>query len=214
MALEAQGPPLETEMWPLLLLLLLPLLREESAWRLGWVDLLFSWSLAHGGTLKLRVPETVTVPEGLCILVSCSFYYDRRANSYYPLPYGYWFREGADTIWDTPVATNDQTRAVQKDTQGRFHLLGDPENYNCSLNISDARREDSGSYIFHVERGSAKWTSTNKFVLHVMGKAWAPGVATGGKPQGVGLGWTGLGPRPGRGGGKACLAQRRSRTRA
>ncbi|ELW69163.1 Sialic acid-binding Ig-like lectin 12 [Tupaia chinensis] len=166
---EAQGPPLETEMWPLLLLLLLPLLREESAWRLGWVDLLFSWSLAHGGTLKLRVPETVTVPEGLCILVSCSFYYDRRANSYYPLPYGYWFREGADTIWDTPVATNDQTRAVQKDTQGRFHLLGDPENYNCSLNISDARREDSGSYIFHVERGSAKWTSTNKFVLHVMG---------------------------------------------
>ncbi|XP_073914201.1 sialic acid-binding Ig-like lectin 13 isoform X1 [Castor canadensis] len=102
--------------------------------------------------LQIMVQESVTVQEGLCVLVPCRFFY-------YPFFYRYghfscyWFREGADTDRDSPVATNNPARPVQKETQGRFQFLGDQQRM-CSLSIRDAQRGDSGSYFIHVESGS------------------------------------------------------------
>nr|7AW6_A Chain A, Myeloid cell surface antigen CD33 [Homo sapiens]7AW6_B Chain B, Myeloid cell surface antigen CD33 [Homo sapiens] len=106
----------------------------------------------------LQVQESVTVQEGLCVLVPCTFfhpipYYDKNSPVH-----GYWFREGAIISRDSPVATNKLDQEVQEETQGRFRLLGDPSRNNCSLSIVDARRRDNGSYFFRMERGSTKYS--------------------------------------------------------
>ncbi|XP_015425950.1 PREDICTED: sialic acid-binding Ig-like lectin 6, partial [Myotis davidii] len=58
----------------------------------------------------------------------------------------------ANVFHDAAVATNNPSHKVQEETQGRFHLLGDPQIKNCSLDIRDARRTDDRLYFFKVER--------------------------------------------------------------
>ncbi|KAF4011293.1 hypothetical protein G4228_002451 [Cervus hanglu yarkandensis] len=161
-------------------LLLLPLLwaGEWTAGR-GWAgrgsaDPRFpAGSLAQDPRYRLDMQPSVSVQEGLCVRVPCSF-------SYSPV-HGFWFREGAHEIMDAPVATNKLDGQVQEETQGRFHLLGDPRNNNCSLEIRDARKSDSGSYFFRVERGSIKWSyKSEQFFLNVTALTHQPHVLSQG----------------------------------
>ncbi|XP_043849884.1 sialic acid-binding Ig-like lectin 14 [Dromiciops gliroides] len=124
----------------LLLLLLLPLLWEGSS------------------PQTLDMQPWVSVQEGLCAQVPCTFNYSSSFNSN-PV-YGYWFSERTDLYRGTPVATNDPFRMVEGTAQGRFHLLGDPRKNNCSLSITDAHFSDSGRYYFRVENGHEKYSYT------------------------------------------------------
>ncbi|XP_045387792.1 sialic acid-binding Ig-like lectin 13 [Lemur catta] len=112
--------------------------------------------------------RVVTVQEGLCVHVPCSFSYPLEAwNDSDPVR-GSWLPEGPDTRQDTPVATNNPDRKVREETPGRFHLLGDPRGNNCSLSIRDATRRDQG------------------------GRWWGPQGRAGLAP----LSWEGLGVKP------------------
>ncbi|XP_076788912.1 sialic acid-binding Ig-like lectin 5 isoform X2 [Arvicanthis niloticus] len=103
---------------------------------------------------KLSVTESVTIQEGLCIFVPCQVQYPTSSSSVF----GYWFRNRANIFRDSPVATNDPHRPVQKETHGRFYFMGDRDTDNCSLDIRDARKSDTGIYFFRLDgNGSVKF---------------------------------------------------------
>ncbi|XP_059521322.1 sialic acid-binding Ig-like lectin 5 isoform X2 [Myotis daubentonii] len=117
--------------------------------------------LLSGGSLQqqhpgyeLRVQESVTVQEGLCVHVPCSFSYPWSWWSSSSELYTYWYRVGEIMGYAAPVASNNRNKTVKTETQGRF-LLADPTTNNCSLDIRDARRSDKGHYFFRVERGNS-----------------------------------------------------------
>ncbi|KAM5134535.1 myeloid cell surface antigen CD33-like [Callospermophilus lateralis] len=123
---------------------------------------------------RVDVPKSVTVQEGLCVLVPCSFSYRGSETGNVSV---YWFHAGDNTDHGCPVATNNSIRRVQEETQGRFHLLGDPGTNNCSLSIRDAKHNDSGCYVFRVEKGTFKWNYyNNKVFLHVTALTHTPDI--------------------------------------
>ncbi|XP_027276659.1 sialic acid-binding Ig-like lectin 12 [Cricetulus griseus] len=101
----------------------------------------------------LSVQREVVVQEGLCIFVPCEFHAREEWTDSDPI-HGYWFRYGEH---DSPVATNNPLRPALKETLGRFSLLGDPQKNNCSLDIRETRKEDTGTYFFRLERGKTKY---------------------------------------------------------
>ncbi|XP_039369251.1 myeloid cell surface antigen CD33-like [Mauremys reevesii] len=101
------------------------------------------------------VPQLVSVQEGLCILVSCTFTYPASYDTDNPSAQlsGLWYKEPATMGQDRPVASSAKSLGVSQETQGRFRLTGDPARGDCSLQISDARRMDAGRYFFSFEKG-------------------------------------------------------------
>ncbi|XP_064150187.1 sialic acid-binding Ig-like lectin 12 isoform X9 [Loxodonta africana] len=145
---------------------------------LGTFQSLQPWSLAQDNAFRLQMKESVTVQEGLCILVPCSVFYPRRGWIDSDPAQGYWFRNESNILSDAPVATNDAGRKVQEETKGRFHLVGDPRDYNCSLDIRDARMADKGSYFFRIVRGSYVLYNfkQNQLYMHVTALTQTPNI--------------------------------------
>ncbi|XP_049977228.1 sialic acid-binding Ig-like lectin 12 [Alexandromys fortis] len=126
-------------MLPLLLLLLWGMKEVE-----GGADAIEGYSL--------DVEKNVVVQEGLCIHVPCKFTYRKEKWTDSDPVHGYWFRDGADTRQDPPVATNNPKRPALHSTRDRFFLLGEPLKNSCSLEIRETRKDDAGSYFFRLER--------------------------------------------------------------
>ena len=131
---------------------------------------------------ELRVQESVAVQACMDVLVPCSFSYpwSPRYPSYSSDElFIYWFREG-DRQSDDAVATNDRKKRVKSETRGRFHLVGDPRDNDCSLSIQEARWSDSGVYYLRVERGSVRYSYREKQLnLQVTGVTGGPGEGPG-----------------------------------
>uniref|UniRef100_A0A452SGX2 Ig-like domain-containing protein n=1 Tax=Ursus americanus TaxID=9643 RepID=A0A452SGX2_URSAM len=126
------------------------------------LPLLWGGEWAEGGGL-LRVQDSATVQEGLCVQVPCSFSYPWSSWSSPGMPYMNWFRVGDSSYRRYPVATNDRRKTVKTETQGRFLLVGNSRDNNCSLRIREARTSDQGAYEFQVETGDyRKYTYEDK----------------------------------------------------
>nr|XP_042701968.1 sialic acid-binding Ig-like lectin 12 isoform X1 [Chrysemys picta bellii]XP_042701969.1 sialic acid-binding Ig-like lectin 12 isoform X1 [Chrysemys picta bellii]XP_042701970.1 sialic acid-binding Ig-like lectin 12 isoform X1 [Chrysemys picta bellii]XP_042701971.1 sialic acid-binding Ig-like lectin 12 isoform X1 [Chrysemys picta bellii]XP_042701972.1 sialic acid-binding Ig-like lectin 12 isoform X1 [Chrysemys picta bellii]XP_042701973.1 sialic acid-binding Ig-like lectin 12 isoform X1 [Chrys len=139
--LPPQGPPWRAGGPAMLRVLILALL-----WR-------GSLSQPHGFTLA--VPQSVSVQEGLCVLIPCTFTYPTSYDTDNPSAqlYGQWYKESATVGQDPPVASSIPSAGVSQETQGRFRLTGDLAHGDCSLQISDARRTDAGRYFLNIEKG-------------------------------------------------------------
>uniref|UniRef100_A0A8C5KA26 Sialic acid binding Ig-like lectin G n=1 Tax=Jaculus jaculus TaxID=51337 RepID=A0A8C5KA26_JACJA len=124
---------------------------------------------------SLQVEKLVTVQEGLCVLVPCSF---SSPKSMWPnsMVYGYWFTRGTNTDKGHPVATNNKYKAVRPRTKERFQLVGDPGKQDCSLMIRDVQREDSMGYFFRLEKSFDKYNFLDGFILQVEGLTQKPDI--------------------------------------
>ncbi|XP_051005360.1 myeloid cell surface antigen CD33-like [Acomys russatus] len=132
------------------------------------LPLLCVGSVAQEQRFQLVVPKSVTVEEGLCVHVPCNVSYPSYGPNFGHV-FGFWFQEGARLQEVPPVATNDPEQLVQKATQGRFHLLGDPQKHDCSLVIRDAQKKDTGVYFFRVVREPfLKYSYRERMSLHVI----------------------------------------------
>lgn len=112
----------------------------------------------------------VKVQEGLCVVVPCSFSSPESRWVGSDTAYGYWFKGIRKPTLKFPVATNNKDKEIEPGTQGRFQLLGNLPNKNCSLMIKDVQWRDLGSYFFRVEKGSEKFSFPDGFYLQVEGK--------------------------------------------
>ncbi|XP_041586632.1 sialic acid-binding Ig-like lectin 5 isoform X1 [Vulpes lagopus] len=126
------------------------------------LPLLLGGSLQEDAEYELRVQESVTVQEGLCADVPCSFSYSSSWWYSSAILYMYWFRDGDNIYNALPVATNNQRIKVKTETQDRFHLIGNPPDNNCSLRIREARTSDQGVYQFQMERENGRYTYGDK----------------------------------------------------
>ncbi|EPY89155.1 sialic acid binding Ig-like lectin 5-like protein [Camelus ferus] len=115
--------------------------------------LLWAGSLQKGPQYQLRVQESVTVQEGLCVLVPCEVSYPRVGWDDSTPAYGYWFRKRDKPLADVLVATNNPLSVAKKKTNIAFYLSGHPGANNCSLSITDAQKQESGKYYFRLMRG-------------------------------------------------------------
>ncbi|XP_067387486.1 sialic acid-binding Ig-like lectin 16, partial [Emydura macquarii macquarii] len=122
--------------------------------------LLWRGSLAQVPGYSLTVPPSVSVQEGLCVLVPCTFTYPARYDTENPQDklYGHWFKGSADVDLGWAMASSDPSRRVSQEPRGRFRLVGDPARGNCSLQISNVQWMDEGSYFLRVERGTFKYS--------------------------------------------------------
>ncbi|XP_077116180.1 sialic acid-binding Ig-like lectin 13 isoform X1 [Ranitomeya variabilis] len=91
----------------------------------------------------ISVNSSVSVQEGLCVTIPCSFIADGRKT--FNNTSGYWIRRQAPENVYYIVATNDRSTAVKKTN---FHLTGNPDTGDCTLTITDAKEEDNGIYYF------------------------------------------------------------------
>ncbi|XP_066465469.1 myeloid cell surface antigen CD33-like [Eleutherodactylus coqui] len=98
----------------------------------------------HAG-YSINVPLSVHVQEGLCVTIPCKFtanYSNTFKNSF-----GYWMPL-PNTNPSNSVATNDKSRPGKRTN---FNLTGNPDSGDCSLTITDARKEDTWIYYFRFE---------------------------------------------------------------
>ncbi|XP_057612352.1 sialic acid-binding Ig-like lectin 10 isoform X1 [Chionomys nivalis] len=126
----------------------------------------------------LLVKRTVKVQEGLCVVVSCSFFSpESRWHDTAPA-YGYWFKVTGSSSSKFLVATNDKDKieTIEPETQGRFQLLGGVREKNCSLMIKDVHQRDSSVYFFRMERGAEKFSFRDGFFLLVEALTHKPDV--------------------------------------
>ncbi|XP_007491761.2 sialic acid-binding Ig-like lectin 14 [Monodelphis domestica] len=112
---------------------------------------------------SLKVLENVTVQENLCVQIPCTFSYGRKNASQGQI-FLFWHLDGKNKT----VATNKPNVTIPAKFQGRFSIIGNPQNYNCSLFIMNAQKTDKGKYSLKVKKGKLIHDFGNKVSVKVL----------------------------------------------
>ncbi|XP_073457965.1 sialic acid-binding Ig-like lectin 12 isoform X1 [Aquarana catesbeiana] len=97
---------------------------------------------------SIQVNQAVKIPQTLCAIVPCKFTADSREE--FLNSTGYW-KQGLDIVASTDMSAG---------TKQNFHAIGDPNNGDCTLKITNAKKEDEGTYFFRFEESK---DSINKY---------------------------------------------------
>ncbi|XP_071969501.1 sialic acid-binding Ig-like lectin 7 [Engystomops pustulosus] len=98
----------------------------------------------HDPGYSITVASRVSVQEGLCVSIPCTF--TAGGNNTFTNSIIYW-RRGTCSEY-VNVATNNKAFTVDNNN---FQLMGNPDTGNCTLAISHAKREDTGEYYIRYE---------------------------------------------------------------
>uniref|UniRef100_F6RN11 Ig-like domain-containing protein n=1 Tax=Monodelphis domestica TaxID=13616 RepID=F6RN11_MONDO len=138
--------------------------RDRRSWGQIWSQTLPSCvTLGKSFNFNSLVLENVTVQENLCVQIPCTFSYGRKNASQGQI-FLFWHLDGKNKT----VATNKPNVTIPAKFQGRFSIIGNPQNYNCSLFIMNAQKTDKGKYSLKVKKGKSTHDFGNKVSVKVL----------------------------------------------
>ncbi|XP_068098374.1 sialic acid-binding Ig-like lectin 14 [Hyperolius riggenbachi] len=110
---------------------------------------------------SIKVSRNVTVYPGLCVTIPCNF--TANYTNTFSESRGIWYEK---TGKQSDVAKDKKVDA----SKANFNITGNPNNGDCTLTITDAKKNDSGTYYFRFEGGKTvlySYISEGSIKLHV-----------------------------------------------
>lgn len=98
---------------------------------------------------------SITAQEGLCVIIPCTFTANYKTT--FKNSTGYWKSD-----FETNVASSDPSVPIVKEN---FHVTGNPDNGDCTLKVTDARKQDTGTYFFRFV-GNKETTIMYNYLSH------------------------------------------------
>lgn len=118
------------------------------------------------GLLSHVLMEVTKIPveEGLCTAVPCKleFSKDSPSNS---MIIGYWLNKNISF----PIAINQPSVTRDNNTDGRFHIIWNLEEQDCTLLIHNVLKKDNMTYLSYAEPGKQKSALLKNITLSMSG---------------------------------------------
>ncbi|XP_040276713.1 sialic acid-binding Ig-like lectin 14 isoform X4 [Bufo bufo] len=102
---------------------------------------MYAWCQTVPEPYSIQVDSSISVQEGLCVIIPCAFTADHKTT--FKNSTGYW-----KSNYETNIASSNASVPIVKEN---FHVMGNPDNGDCTLKVTDARKQDTGTYFFRFE---------------------------------------------------------------
>ncbi|XP_072282880.1 B-cell receptor CD22-like [Pyxicephalus adspersus] len=128
-------------------------MKLHEAFRMGFLLWIFILLLLWKGVKSqssagntIQVQKSATVQEGLCITIPCTFTANKKRT--FTNATGFWIT--------SKMVIAASSNPLQTGKKTNFLIIGDPNNGNCTLIITSARKEDLGTYFFRFMEPSVR----------------------------------------------------------
>lgn len=116
---------------------------------------MYTWCQGAPEGFSIQVAPSITAQEGLCVIIPCTFTANYKTT--FKNSTGYWKSD-----FETNVASSDPSVPIVKEN---FHVTGNPDNGDCTLKVTDARKQDTGTYFFRFV-GNKETTIMYNYLSH------------------------------------------------